>query len=202
VVFFEVFATANNNSPSYSENTCINNANEENLALKKSFTQCWDPLGMDYLAYSTAVRQSTNLSKPVDTSMCSIDNLADQRIDMSQVSEALNEENIERVQKQIHPDAESLGFLPAVSTAAQNKADMIKKECIVASMKRNPGNKGYVCEYPGDKNPKGINPTKQTISKYYGLAAGSTAQCADNQMSDYVHLRIGISKAELFKSNI
>lgn len=184
---FAVYAVSGRADPvMLSEASCINNAREQNQALKKSFSSCWDPLGLDYLAYSAATKKQGITSDFPESLSCSAESIMAQKINLEQLASSLNGEPMAHL-RQSASEAENLGFVPAAQVSEHRKSDMIKRECIVASMKRNPGNKGYVCEYPGDRSPRGINPSKQSILKYYGTASGSTAQCVDEQMTDYVY---------------
>tara|TARA_B110001454_G_scaffold219204_1_gene252270 strand:- start:84376 stop:85680 length:1305 start_codon:yes stop_codon:yes gene_type:complete len=171
---------------------CINKANQNNVALQKSFNQSWEPLGMSYVAFNSATGREQKPLLPSKTSfVCQSMAATNQKIDLNQVSSSLNEESIFALSQNTRfPLNGELGFVPAEETPTQYKSEMIKKDCIVASMKRNPGNTGYVCDYPGDRHPTGFSPSKQSVLKPYGEASGSTAQCVDDQMADYIHFSV------------
>lgn len=145
---------------------------------------------MSYLAFNSATAQSEHVTYR-NSFACEGNILPSQKISMDQMVDALNEESILLLSDR--PDFEMLnrlGFTPATHIPLLHKSDMIKRECIVASMKRNPGNTGYVCNYADDPNPIGVNPGKQSVLKYYGKASGPTAQCVDDNMTDYVHFAV------------
>lgn len=67
----------------------------------------------------------------------------------------------------------------------------IRRECIAASMKRNPGNAGYACDYPTAKEVKlGYGANVQSVPRPYGVAGGKTLQCMNNEMVDYLHFSV------------
>lgn len=177
---------------------CINKANENNLALQKSFNQSWEPLSMSYLAFNNVSGRDSgraSVSYPKSGFACQSDLAYEQKIELNHVVNTLNNPTISTFKKipQI-VSAGNLGFPPATQTHPQYKSEMIRKDCIVAAMKRNPGNQGYVCGYAGDQNPIGSNTAKntakQSVLKLYGKASGPTAQCVDSKMTDYIHYAV------------
>lgn len=171
-----------------SSQACLNKASSNNVALQTSFNQCWEPLGMSYLAYSFGMGKDSSLSHS-QVSSCYAENVVDQKMDMTQIASYLSEEGSfkKSLPENVSAYDRDLGFLPAIYTPPRNKSDMIKKECIVAAMKRNPGNKGYICDYEGKSGEKA---SKQIVPRYYGQAGGDTAQCVDQNMTDYVHYAV------------
>lgn len=173
-------------------NVCLNEADFRNRDLQKSFNNCWEPLGMSYLAFNSAIGKTEN--EPLARSFnhkCQADPIESRRISLNQLVNSLNEGPMSLfLQRPDIAKLNELGFSPAKEVPFMYKSNRIKRECIVASMKRNPGNKGYVCNYADDKTPIGVNPGKQSILKYYGVASGPTAQCVDDRMTDYIYFAV------------
>lgn len=168
---------------------CLNKAKPNNLALQTSFNQCWEPLGMSYIAYNNGIGKTVPLSQSESFVCYGQSTLEDQKMDLLQMATHLNEDASfkQGVPEETLAGFTGLGFPMATDTPVQYKSDMIKKECIVAAMKRNPGNKGYICDYEGKDGP---NASKQIVPRYYGRAAGETAQCVDENMTDYIHYAV------------
>lgn len=70
----------------------------------------------------------------------------------------------------------------AKQSSQENSAPKIKRECIQASMSRQPGNDGYTCGYPNGGGTKG----PQNVIKPYGTAGGDSLQCVNDRMVDYM----------------
>lgn len=175
-------------TPILGASACLNDANSNNVALQKSFNQCWEPLGMSYIVYATGTGKVAPVTQ-AQVNSCFSENVLGQKMDLTQMASYLNEEGsfVHTLPEHLKRYDKDLGFFPATDTPPPNKSDMIKKECIVAAMKRNPGNKGYVCDYEGKS---GENASKQIVPKYYGKASGRTAQCVDQGMTDYIHYAV------------
>lgn len=167
---------------------CLNKANSNNVALQTSFSQCWEPLGMSYLAYNTSAGKETSLTYSQVTS-CYAESIQEQRVNLTQMASHLDEDGAfaSTLPKDYTLYEKDLGFFPATDIPLSHKSNMIKKECIVAAMKRNPGNKGYICDYEGRA---GTDAGKQIVPRYYGKASGETAQCVDKNMTDYIHYAV------------
>ena len=145
---------------------------------------------MSYLAFNT-VSGRDSLFSSKNSFACQTELVSDQKIEIKQMADSLNGDSISTFQGTAQVAMSGhLGFSPATQIPQQNKSEMIRKECIVAAMKRNPGNTGYVCEYAGDQNPIGYDPGKQSVLKSYGRASGPTAQCVDDKMTDYIHYAV------------
>ncbi len=143
---------------------------------------------MSYLAFNAGTGRAS-LYNQSQSIACYAEDVTDQKVDLLQMASHLNEDGSF---KQSLPEDFSLynkelGFLPATETPPRNKSDRIKRECIVAAMKSNPGNSGYTCDYEGKS---GENAGKQSIPRYYGKAGGKTAQCVDESMTDYIHYAV------------
>lgn len=84
----------------------------------------------------------------------------------------------------------NLSALSSVSSHIQSsgpKSPKIKRECIQAAMTRSPGNDGYICNYPTNKEAKrGFSNKTQSVPWAYGTAGGRSLQCVNNDMVDYV----------------
>ncbi len=190
IIFITVFGLAASKESAGGSSPCINKANENNLALLNSFNQCWEPLGMSYLAFNTLTGRDSMFS-PKNSFACQSEKVSDQKIELKQMADSLNGTYSSSFQETAQvPISGNLGFPPATHTPSQYKSEMIRKDCIVSAMKRNPGNTGYVCEYAGDQNPIGYDPGKQSVLKSYGRASGPTAQCVDDKMTDYIHFAV------------
>lgn len=70
----------------------------------------------------------------------------------------------------------------AKQSAPEKLAPKIKRECIRASMTRQPGNDGYTCSYPKGGGAK----SSQSVLKSYGTAGGDSLQCVNDRMVDYM----------------
>lgn len=180
-------------------NKCINGPFEKNLKLKASFECSFDYLRFEYI-------KTNNLPKPFDAcinlknSDCSKDDLIEQVIKIDQVYTQLDyPATAAKLSKEAH---EKMLLLKNGNSYNQNLLPpmKIKKECIQASMKRLPGNRGYVCGYNENEPEQDIEPGDQIIQKYYGRASGKTAQCIDDSMVDYMHF--SVNKAIECLSNI
>lgn len=187
IPFMEVSALDKNSAVTASK--CINGPYEKNLKLKTSFECSFDFLRFEYIKVN-------NIPKPFDSCIelngrtCEKNDLTDQVIKIDQV---YNKLDYPVISASLSKDAQELtANLKNASSYNQNTTPplKIKKECIQASMKRLPGNRGYVCGYNENESNQEIEPGDQLIQKYYGRASGNTAQCIDDSMVDYMHFSV------------
>lgn len=176
-----------------SQNVCINAASIGNDKLIESFRENNDPLKRAFLD----MRRTREAYVPTT---CSPANQAKELSTIEKISDAVltffNDENEngnhDRTATSIVPITDNEKDLIELSKIQPRaKAPVISRECVEASMKRAPGNTGYTCDYPTQKEAKrGYNPKTQSVSKAYGVAGGATLQCVNNEMVDYAQFAI------------
>lgn len=167
---------------------CINGPYEKNRRLKSSFDCSFSFLRFEYI-------EANKMTKPFQECIdiarrsCEKADLSEQMINIDQVYEKIDYPSISKnITKSIKEN------IANIKKDSLNKNELppkkIKKECIQSSMKRLPGNKGYVCGYSENESDQELEPGDQIIQKYYGRASGNTAQCIDNSMVDYMHFSV------------
>jgi len=155
---------------SAAETMCINGASDKNTKIISSFYNNRDPLKKEF------VDACVNLSVP-EKMMCEKDLNKKQFDVISDVAQA------------IHPSSRNITVVK--DSDASFPAPFIKKECIAASMKRAPGNKGFACEYPTDKEAKqGHKTDSQSVPHNYGIAGGNSLQCVNQDLVDYMYFAV------------
>lgn len=192
LIFFITLTNAN------ADNKCINGPYEKNRKLKTSFSCSYAFLRFEYIE-ATKTQNPYEECKGIVNRSCEKNNLADQIINIDQVYEKIDYPEISRnmTKSLVEKNQNNKNFSLNKNSVPSKK---IKKDCIESSMKRLPGNKGYVCGYAENESDQDIEPGDQIIQKYYGRASGNTAQCIDNSMVDYMHF--SVNKAIECLSNI
>lgn len=79
IIFMSVFGLAAGKESADVPSPCINKANENNVALQKSFNQCWEPLGMSYLAFNTLTGRGSLISTK-NSFACQSETASDQKL--------------------------------------------------------------------------------------------------------------------------
>lgn len=189
---FAEFSFAADEKLKKSSDKCINGPYERNLNLKNSFECSMDYLRLSYLS-ETKQKSPYENCMSLNNRVCEKKDLTDQSIRLDQVYanidynrfSAFSSSNL--LQKEFSPVKGKVLNQNTVPSPS------IAKECILASMKRLPGNKGYVCGYDEKEINLESEPGDQKIQKYYGRASGNTAQCIDDSMVDYMHHSINMA---------
>ncbi|MBO9666208.1 MAG: hypothetical protein J7501_05290 [Bdellovibrio sp.] len=159
---------------------CVNGASEKNIKLMESFQANKDTLKVAYLAEK---KQFAEVSK--SAAACVESNLDINPLKSAQdIKKAAKKQAAKKqlpagddddafATKEFDDQGKSKNQLPA----------LIRRDCIAASMKRNPGQKGYTCST--DKKTG-----DQDIEKTYGQVGGKTQQCITDDMVNYVQFAV------------
>lgn len=148
---------------------CVNGDLDKNQKLLDSFEQSADPL-------VAAFNSSRKVHHP-DIEVCDTDPAKEEMSFLDTMSQAfgLSAQKKDLKVRVIHHDP------PPRST--------FNRECLVAAMKRHPGNAGYICDYPKGKDGK-VSSLKQSAQKTYGTATATTGQCVNNKYVDYMKFAV------------
>jgi hypothetical protein len=154
---------------------CINGANEKNTKLLESFQANKDTLKV---AYNSERKFNQN---PVRSAVACVENNL-------KSSGAQNASDIKKAAKQQVSEPQADDFFASadfedLATPNNQRSTVIRRECIAASMKRNPGQKGYTCST--DKKSG-----DQDVERTYGQVGGKTQQCITDDMVDYVQFAV------------
>jgi hypothetical protein len=146
---------------------CMNGASEKNLKLYKSFTDNKDPLKKAFL-----VEMATGAKGPAcELPTSSVE--GKQGKSLKEISHATN----------TPPDNTGIWDLDDQIKTPDQLPLLIKRECINASLMRDPGQKGYACS----ANKKS---TDQDIEVSYGQVGGKTQQCITPDMVSYIQYAV------------
>lgn len=192
LIGFAKLSFALDEKPNMTSNKCINGPYEKNINLKNSFECSMDYLRMSYLSETKQQSPYENCLS-LNNRSCENKNLKDQTIRLDQVFSNLDYTNFSTLSSKSLLQKELPTFKGKVLNQNTATSPSIAKECILASMKRLPGNKGYVCGYDEKEINLEAEPGDQKIQKYYGRASGNTAQCIDDSMVDYMHYSVNMA---------
>ncbi len=155
ICLWGALAAAQANAP-----VCLNGNLDQNQKLIESFEQSGDPL---VLAFKSSLKGQSQ------------DNAACACTISSPASNQFNQ--LDSLAQALTPQIAKMNISPPPPSK-------FNRECLVAAMKRHPGQAGYTCEYP-KKTTKNENP-KQTTAIKYGKADEKNGQCVTNQYVDYM----------------
>ncbi|WP_413557181.1 hypothetical protein [Bdellovibrio sp. HCB209] len=144
---------------------CVNGASDKNVKLLKSFEANQDPLKKAFLAETK--KGPTPACEPAPNGA------AKQAEDLKKISKASNNP----------PDDTGIWDLDDKTKTADQLPALIKRECINASLMRDPGQTGYACT-------SGKKSTDQNIANSYGQVGGKTQQCITADMVSYIQFSV------------
>ncbi|WP_413293744.1 hypothetical protein ACLSU7_01470 [Bdellovibrio sp. HCB185ZH] len=156
-------------APSKDTPACMNDANENNLKLYKSFKDNADPLKKAFLQEMASGAKGPACEPPPGSPTSS----GKQTTDLKKIAHATNAQ----------PEDTGIWDLDDRLKTPDQLPALIKRECINASLMRDPGQKGYACT----ANKKS---TDQDIEISYGQVGGKTQQCITGDMVSYIQFAV------------
>ena len=144
---------------------CMNGASDKNLKLYNSFKDNADPLKRTFISETSSKKGSPACEMP--------GNVAKQIKDLKEISQAAGSA----------PENDGIWDLDDPTKAPGQLPSLIKRECINASLMRDPGQKGYACSATKQS-------TDQDIEIPYGQVGGKTQQCITADMVSYIQFAV------------
>jgi hypothetical protein len=144
---------------------CINGASDKNLKLYNSFKDNADPLKKTFLSETATKSGSPACEMP--------DGIGRQSHALKAIAKASN----------APPENDGVWDLDDRTKSPNQLPAVIKRECIAASLMRNPGQKGYACSATKKS-------TDQDIEIPYGQVGGKTQQCITADMVSYIQFAV------------